>query len=98
MRLLASFAQVPHVRQHYNWDCGLACVLMVLRAMGVHGIDFYTLRQCCGTTRCESGHDLLSLADLVEGGRWGWSDLLRAQMFALLFMIVGSGLWVGVRR
>ncbi len=64
MRLLALSPQVPHVRQHYNWDCGLACVLMVLRAMGVHGIDFYTLRQCCGTTRCE---DLLDPGGLVEG-------------------------------
>ena len=27
---------------------------MVLRAMGVHGIDFMTLQQCCGTTRCGS--------------------------------------------
>ena len=22
---------VPHVRQHHTWDCGLACVQMVLR-------------------------------------------------------------------
>lgn len=26
---------VPHVRQSYNWDCGLACVEMVLRALDV---------------------------------------------------------------
>ena len=25
---------VPHVKQTYNWDCGLACVLMVVRALG----------------------------------------------------------------
>lgn len=41
---------VPHVRQHFNWDCGLACVLMVLRAMGVKGVDFNYLRRLCPTT------------------------------------------------
>ena len=43
---------VPHVRQHFNWDCGLACVLMVLRAMGARGVDFDSLRRLCSTTRC----------------------------------------------
>ena len=64
---LAPSLQVPHVRQHYNWDCGLACVLMVLRAMGVHGIDFYTLRQCCGTTRCGFDPNLLGVSAEVSG-------------------------------
>lgn len=41
---------VPHVRQHFNWDCGLACVLMILRAMGVRGVDFASLRRSCPTT------------------------------------------------
>ena len=26
---------VPHVRQSFNWDCGLACTEMALRALGV---------------------------------------------------------------
>ncbi|CAI5997379.1 unnamed protein product [Closterium sp. NIES-65] len=27
--------QVPHVRQQHSWDCGVACVLMVLKALQV---------------------------------------------------------------
>lgn len=47
-------AHVPHVRQHFNWDCGLACVLMVLRAAAPKAacMDLATLRQYCSTTRC----------------------------------------------
>ena len=30
---------VPHVRQSFNWDCGLACTEMVLRALGVAPAD-----------------------------------------------------------
>lgn len=43
---------VPHVKQTYNWDCGLACVLMVVRALGAsaHDCDLRTLRQLCRTT------------------------------------------------
>lgn len=41
---------VPHVRQLFNWDCGLACVLMVLRATGVRGVDYQSLRRLCSTT------------------------------------------------
>ena len=42
---------VPHVRQTYNWDCGLACVLMSLRYMGAPtGCDLRVLRQLCPTT------------------------------------------------
>ena len=45
--------QVPHVRQAFNWDCGLACVLMVLQAAApkAAGMDLATLRQYCPTTR-----------------------------------------------
>lgn len=42
--------RVPHVRQSYNWDCGLACVLMVLKAAGVHTEDLASLRAACCTT------------------------------------------------
>ncbi|KAK3138606.1 hypothetical protein QOZ80_5AG0371020 [Eleusine coracana subsp. coracana] len=28
------YVDVPHVQQAFNWDCGLACVLMVLRTLG----------------------------------------------------------------
>jgi hypothetical protein len=44
--------KVPHVRQAFNWDCGLACVLMVLQAAApkAAGMDLATLRQYCPTT------------------------------------------------
>lgn len=41
---------VPHVRQCFNWDCGLACVLMILRALGACRQSFTTLRTLCPTT------------------------------------------------
>ncbi|EIE26457.1 hypothetical protein COCSUDRAFT_46095 [Coccomyxa subellipsoidea C-169] len=42
--------RVPHIRQVFNWDCGLACVLMVLRAAGIHSEDFSSLRNLCSIT------------------------------------------------
>uniref|UniRef100_A0A452Z8I3 Guanylyl cyclase n=1 Tax=Aegilops tauschii subsp. strangulata TaxID=200361 RepID=A0A452Z8I3_AEGTS len=42
---------VPHVQQAFTWDCGLACVLMVLRTLGLdccHGIA--ELEKLCRTT------------------------------------------------
>lgn len=42
--------EVPHVRQMHSWDCGLACVLMVLRALGRNAYDLKHLQQLCGTT------------------------------------------------
>ncbi|XP_024403500.1 guanylyl cyclase 1 [Physcomitrium patens] len=42
--------QVPHVRQLCNWDCGLACVLMVLKFLGIQGCDLKYLSQLCQTT------------------------------------------------
>ncbi|KAK9916795.1 hypothetical protein WJX75_007133 [Coccomyxa subellipsoidea] len=47
---LSHTQRVPHVRQVYNWDCGLACVLMVLRAAGIHSEDFSSLRTLCSVT------------------------------------------------
>lgn len=43
----------PHVRQLYNWDCGLACVLIVLQAAAPNtaSLDLAMLRQYCQTTR-----------------------------------------------
>jgi len=35
MRLPITSRRIPHVRQSYNWDCGLACTEMALRALGV---------------------------------------------------------------
>jgi len=42
--------QVPHIRQLCNWDCGLACVLMVLKVLGIEGCDLKYLSQLCQTT------------------------------------------------
>ncbi|CAI7926553.1 unnamed protein product [Closterium sp. NIES-53] len=33
--ILLCLRQVPHVRQQHSWDCGVACVLMVLKALQV---------------------------------------------------------------
>lgn len=41
---------MPHVTQLLNWDCGLACVLMVLRKAGIKYASFETLRMLCPTT------------------------------------------------
>ncbi|KAL3685774.1 hypothetical protein R1sor_003796 [Riccia sorocarpa] len=44
------YVQVPHVRQLCDWDCGLACVLMVLKALGIDGHDLKSLGKLCRTT------------------------------------------------
>ncbi|KAJ0987840.1 hypothetical protein J5N97_006196 [Dioscorea zingiberensis] len=41
---------VPHVRQLFNWDCGLACVLMVLRTIGFSHCSVQDLEKICPTT------------------------------------------------
>ncbi|KAG6530477.1 hypothetical protein ZIOFF_012716 [Zingiber officinale] len=42
---------VPHMRQRFDWDCGLACVLMVLRTVGLEQFDIRDLEKICDTTR-----------------------------------------------
>lgn len=42
---------VPHVQQAYTWDCGLACVLMVLRALGMQQHSMATLLQASHAER-----------------------------------------------
>ncbi|XP_077214855.1 guanylyl cyclase 1 [Tasmannia lanceolata] len=44
------FVEVPHIRQLCNWDCGLACVSMVLKALGIDHCDIHSLGNLCGTT------------------------------------------------
>ncbi|CAN6471538.1 unnamed protein product [Victoria cruziana] len=44
------FVDVPHVRQLCAWDCGLACVLMVLRTVGIEHGDIHSLAELCRTT------------------------------------------------
>eukprot|EP00268_Persea_americana_P066933 TRINITY_DN9163_c0_g1_i18.p1 TRINITY_DN9163_c0_g1~~TRINITY_DN9163_c0_g1_i18.p1 ORF type:complete len:109 (-),score=11.98 TRINITY_DN9163_c0_g1_i18:8-334(-) len=47
------FTEVPHVRQLCNWDCGLACVLMVLRTLGIDHCDIHSLGKLCSTTSAQ---------------------------------------------
>ncbi|XP_073009737.1 guanylyl cyclase 1 [Typha latifolia] len=44
------YVDVPHVRQLFHWDCGLACVLMVLRTLGIDRYDIHDLEKLCCTT------------------------------------------------
>ncbi|KAL3521152.1 hypothetical protein ACH5RR_019301 [Cinchona calisaya] len=46
----SGFVEVPHINQQYTWDCGLACVLMVLRTLGIDGGDIQELQGLCCTT------------------------------------------------
>lgn len=46
--------QVPHIKQQHNWDCGLACTLMVLRSQQLAGTTLQDLYKMCGTKRCVS--------------------------------------------
>lgn len=43
------FVEVPHINQQYSWDCGLACVLMVLRALGINSCNLQALVELCRT-------------------------------------------------
>jgi hypothetical protein len=44
----AGYIALQHVRQSYSWDCGLACVMMVLREKGMT-CTLEDLMQVCGT-------------------------------------------------
>ncbi|XP_058787563.1 guanylyl cyclase 1 isoform X1 [Vicia villosa] len=43
------FIEVPHINQIYTWDCGLACVVMVLKTIGVNNFDIQALADLCCT-------------------------------------------------
>ncbi|KAK9158924.1 hypothetical protein Scep_005498 [Stephania cephalantha] len=40
---------VPHIGQLYSWDCGLACVSMVLSTLGIDHHDIHVLADICNT-------------------------------------------------
>ncbi|KAJ7959688.1 Guanylyl cyclase [Quillaja saponaria] len=44
------FVEVPHVNQLYSWDCGLACVVMVLKTIGNKDWNIQALTDLCCTT------------------------------------------------
>ncbi|KAH9766782.1 hypothetical protein WN944_017907 [Citrus x changshan-huyou] len=47
----AHFVEVPHINQLFSWDCGLACVLMVMRTIGINNCNIQGLaEQCCTTS------------------------------------------------
>ena len=41
---------VPHVLQQNSFDCGLACVCMVLRGLGLFGINLWELNKKVAVT------------------------------------------------
>ncbi|XP_015877252.2 guanylyl cyclase 1 isoform X4 [Ziziphus jujuba] len=41
--------EVPHINQLYSWDCGLACVLMVFRTVGINSYSIQSLAELCCT-------------------------------------------------
>ncbi|KAH6787206.1 guanylyl cyclase 1 [Perilla frutescens var. hirtella] len=45
------FVEVPHINQQNTWDCGLACTLMVLQALGVCDYTIQELVDIYCTTR-----------------------------------------------
>ncbi|CAA0811135.1 guanylyl cyclase 1, partial [Striga hermonthica] len=48
--VLSHFVDVPHINQQHAWDCGLACVLMVLQALGFYDCNIQELEELCCTT------------------------------------------------
>ncbi|KAL4576322.1 hypothetical protein LXL04_012414 [Taraxacum kok-saghyz] len=44
------FVEVPHIKQLRSWDCGLVCVLMILRTLGLNHFDIQDLEDLCCTT------------------------------------------------
>ncbi|XP_022857278.1 uncharacterized protein LOC111378328 isoform X5 [Olea europaea var. sylvestris] len=48
--VLSCFIEVPHINQLRTWDCGLACVLMVLRTLGIYNCNIQELGELCSTT------------------------------------------------
>ncbi|XP_011084991.1 protein GUCD1 isoform X2 [Sesamum indicum] len=48
--VLSHFIEVPHINQQHTWDCGLACVLMILRALGIYDCNIQELEELCCTT------------------------------------------------
>ncbi|KAF1894868.1 hypothetical protein Lal_00022362 [Lupinus albus] len=43
------FNEVPHINQIYTWDCGLACVTMVLKTIGINDCNIQSLAELCCT-------------------------------------------------
>nr|XP_023871476.1 protein GUCD1 isoform X2 [Quercus suber] len=62
------FVEVPHINQLDYWDCGLACVLMVLETLGITTCNFQALMELCPTNSLDIVQEQLP------------NDLLRVDM------------------
>ncbi|XP_062181243.1 guanylyl cyclase 1-like isoform X3 [Phragmites australis] len=61
------YIDVPHVQQAFTWDCGLACVLMVLRTLGIDCCDgIADLEKLCRTTRNNCKKTLIEWMSYLE--------------------------------
>ncbi|CAL1374632.1 unnamed protein product [Linum trigynum] len=57
---LSHFVAVPHKNQLHSWDCGLACAVVVLNAIGVNDCSIDASADMCCTTSIWT-NDLASL-------------------------------------
>lgn len=72
---------VPVVRQRFEWDCGIACALMALRALGILApaggaagappLQYGDLLAAVGTARCAGSPETLHTT-VQSARRWGW--------------------------
>ncbi|CAN0837758.1 Guanylyl cyclase 1 [Linum grandiflorum] len=46
---ISHFVEVPHVNQLHSWDCGLACIVMVLNTVGIGDCSIKALEDMCDT-------------------------------------------------
>ncbi|CAN1338955.1 Guanylyl cyclase 1 [Linum perenne] len=46
---LSHFVEVPHINQLHSWDCGLACIVMVLNTVGICDCSIEALEDMCDT-------------------------------------------------
>ena len=67
--------QLPHVRQRHSWDCGLACVEMVLRCGGGSSACDWRVRTCVPPLRCRARGVAVDAAALAAevGTRSTWT-------------------------
>ncbi|XP_065618934.1 guanylyl cyclase 1 isoform X2 [Quercus suber] len=68
------FVEVPHINQLDYWDCGLACVLMVLETLGITTCNFQALMELCPTNSLDIvqeqlPNDLLRVDTLFKKAR-----------------------------
>ncbi|CAH1445364.1 unnamed protein product [Lactuca virosa] len=49
LSIQSHFIDVPHIKQKHTWDCGIACVLMVLRTLHINHYDIEDLQAFCNT-------------------------------------------------